>query len=58
MPSYPFILLAAIFLVVVIVPPLVAAYLDEKRQQLTSHGRQSGQPSDEGSSDSERHRSG
>ncbi|HEX7003731.1 MAG TPA: hypothetical protein VF168_06060 [Trueperaceae bacterium] len=32
MPSYPFILLAAIFLLVVIVPPLVAAYIDQQRE--------------------------
>jgi NADH:ubiquinone oxidoreductase subunit 3 (subunit A) len=32
MPLYPFILLAAIFLAVMILPPLIAAYLDHRRE--------------------------
>jgi hypothetical protein len=31
-PLYPFILLAAIFLAVLILPPLVAAFLDYRRE--------------------------
>lgn len=31
-PLYPFILLGAIFLAVLILPPLVAAYIDHRRE--------------------------
>lgn len=32
MPLYPFILLGAVFLAVLILPPLVAAYVDYRRE--------------------------
>jgi hypothetical protein len=46
-PLYPFILLGAIFVLVVVVPPLVAAYLDQKREALmggTSDSKSSSGP--------------
>ncbi|MEX2536994.1 MAG: hypothetical protein WD273_15460 [Trueperaceae bacterium] len=32
MPLYPFILLVVIFLAVMILPPMVAAYIDHRRE--------------------------
>ena len=34
MPAYPFILLGVVFVAVVFVPPLVAAFIDDRRRSL------------------------
>lgn len=43
MPLYPFILLGAVFLGVMILPPLVAAYVDYRRELQREAAAQSAQ---------------